>query len=221
MSKECQDCQYFNGWCYDDGTPICDYDGKEMCPYHSQTTTTNKGISIEIDSGFMSEYIKHTIKNTVENVAGTIAIDYIQSIIDNNIKDQINTRVKEELDKKIQKTIDAALEDFMNETINIGGWYGEKKQMTRRQYVTEQIQKNLSGVNADSIKKTAKDIAQKSIDTFTSNLRADINKNIKTCFDEVTRQTLTDNVVSMLMNNDTYKRLSDSMSHLLPNGSIK
>lgn len=221
MSKECKDCQYFNGWSYDDGTPLCDYNKKELCPYNSQTTTTKKGISIEIDSGFMSEYIEHTIKNTVKTVAGEIAMDYVQSIIDDNIKNQISIKVKEELDKKIQKTIDVALEDFMDETINIGGWYEEKKQMTRRQYVTEQIQKNLSGVNVDSIKKTAKDIAQKSIDTFTSNLRADINKSIKTYFDEVTRQTLTDNVVSMLMNNDTYKRLSDSMGHLLPNGSIK
>ena len=57
---------------------------------------------------------------------------------------------------------------------------------------------------------------KRGIDDFERKLKDEINAGIKTYFNTATRQILTDNVVSMLMCNDTYKKLSDSMQTFLP-----
>lgn len=222
MSKDCKNCEYFHGWDYSDGTPCCNYENKAgdagygCCPYNDSATIKNNGIGVEIDTEFMSEYIKHTIINTVNDKAYQVAIDKVQSIINDEVQNAIRERVKTELDDRITDTINNSLNDFMNGSINIGGWYGNEKLITRKQYIAQQIEEKLSKLDKDSIKSIAQKEATNEIDKFTRNLRNEINSEIKMCFDSATRQALTDNVVSMLMSNDTYKRLSESMSSLLP-----
>ena len=221
MSKRCEDCEYFNGYDYGDGTPCCDYEnssgdtGYEVCPFNDVASLRKNGINIEIDSGFMTDYIKHTIINTVENKACDIANREVAFIIDSTIKEEIRNKVKEKLDEKIEIEINNALDDFMNGEIHTGGLYGDST-VTRKKYIANKIEERLSKIDIYSIKSMVENEASNQIDKFTRNLRNEINQSIKTLFDEATRTTLTDNVVSMLMSNDTYKRLSESMSSLLP-----
>ena len=58
--------------------------------------------------------------------------------------------------------------------------------------------------------------AESAINTYDRKLRDEINAGIKQYFNAATREVLTENVVSMLMCNDTYKKLSDSMQTFLP-----
>lgn len=221
MSKCCEDCEYFNGYNYDDGTPCCDYKnssgdtGYEMCPFNDVTTLRKKGIKIEIDTGFMDDYIKHTIKNSVENEAHKIAINEVKSIIDNEVKENIRKKVVSKLDERLDQVIDNALNDFLNGEIYSGGLYGGSL-ISRKQYIANVIEEKLKKIDSYSIKETAERTARNQIDSFTRQLKDDINSSIKTYFDDVTRSTLTDNIVSMLMCNDTYKKLADSMGRLLP-----
>ena len=226
MSKECEDCKYFEGWSWDDGMPICTHEdesgnkGAEYCPYNDQAMIRNKGMKIEIDSGFMSDYIRHTIENTIENNAYNIACSEVKRIIDDQMKESIRQKVNKKIDEKINSVIDRAFDEFLDGSILVGGSFlSEAETMTRRQYISKEIEKKLKSIDLGRIKTTAESEARTQIDKFAKDLQNRINLNIKTYFDEATRQTLTENVVSMLMCNDTYKKLSDSMGRLLPQGN--
>lgn len=52
--KECRECNYFNGYNYDDGTPICDYDGGyENCPYWEPF----QGVCCNGDSEYCGDFV--------------------------------------------------------------------------------------------------------------------------------------------------------------------
>lgn len=221
MSKNCEDCEHFHGYDYSDGTACCDYEdangeiGYEFCPYNDAASANNKGIKIEIDSGFMSEYIKHTISNTVESKAYEIACRQVKDIINDTIKEEIQSKVKKNLDEKIEALINDALTNFMDGEIHTGGLYGGTT-VTRKKYIADKIEDRLSKVSEYTIKSQVETEVKNQIDKFTRSIRDSINKSIKAYFDDATRAILTENVVSMLMCNDTYKKLSDSMGRLLP-----
>jgi hypothetical protein len=225
MSKDCKECYFCNGYDYSDGMPRCSYvdkatgdSGYDYCPFNDESKVSKNGITIEIDSGFMSEYIKHTLVNTINNETYKIASDEIKNLITEDIRKSIDKKVKEEMDAQISQMVSEALQNFMDGTMEIGsGWYGDSRTVVRKQYLTEQIEEKLSGINTAKIKDIAQNAASSEIDNFTRKLRNDINTNIKALFDAATRKTLTDGVVTMLMDNDTYKKLANSMASLLPN----
>ena len=215
--RECRDCEFFNGWDYSDGTPRCDCDGGyESCPYCNYANAKNNGMKIEIDAGFMHDYILHTMKNTIENEACRIATAEIKNLVTNDIKQCVLA----EMNKQIQGVIENEIAVFMNNEITVGGgWREPERKLTRTQYLAETIEKALEDkFKSDAIKSYAEREAKTAIDGFERKLRDQINAGIKTYFNEATRQVLTENVVSMLMCNDTYKKLSDSMQTFLPSG---
>lgn len=213
--KDCKDCEFFNGWDYSDGTPHCDCEGGyEYCPYNYSAEIKNNGMKIEIDAGFMSDYIRHTIKNTVDCKAYTIAKDEIKSIID----DEMKKKIRDEMDKQIESAVSVAIEEFMSKDITIGGgWCEPERTITRQAYLAEMIEKELKDkFKSDVIKSQATRTVQDAINSYDKKLRDEINTGIKTTFDAATRQILTENVVNMLMCNDTYQKLSNSMQTFLP-----
>ena len=222
--KDCRDCEFFEGYDYSDGTPHCSYEdngnkGYEYCPYNDTTNIKNKGIKIEIDTGFMHDYILYTLKNTIENTTYSIASLEVKNIV----KDNIKQRVIEEIEIQIHKVVEKEIEIFMQNEITIGGgWSEPERKLTRQQYLAETIEKELScKFKSNTLKSYAEEEVGKAIRNFERKLKDEINSSIKDCFNDVTRQTLTDNVVQMLMCNDTYKRLSDSMNNFLPQNTSK
>ena len=213
--KDCKECDFFEGWDYSDGTPYCSHsDGYEGCPFNDQTNVKNNGMKIEIDSGFMHDYILHTMKNTIEGQAYKVAKDEIKSLVTSEIRE----RVLDEMEKQIQSVVTDEIANFMCKEITIGGgWAEPERKLTRTQYLSETIEKNLKDkFKSDALKSYAEREVKAAIDSHERKLRDQINAGIKTYFNEATRQVLTDNVVSMLMCNDTYKKLSDSMQTFLP-----
>lgn len=212
--RECKECEFFEGWDYSDGTPHCTCDGGyEECPYNDQSKLTNNGIKIEIDTGFMHDYIHHTLKNTIESKAINIASDEVKNIVTEDLRQ----RVKDEMGEQIEKVVSEAISEFMQREITVGGgWSEPERKLTREQYLAETIEKELkSQFKSDAIKSYAQREVKSAIDRYDRDLRDDINKGIKTYFDAATREVLTQNVVSMLMSNDTYKKLSNSMNTFL------
>lgn len=122
-----------------------------------------------------------------------------------------------------EETVEKQVSDFMAGSITIGGgWMEPERTLTRTEYMSELVQKELGKrFDEDILKKSAKEEAEIAINAFSRKLKDEINMGIKQYFDAATRSVLTENVVSMLMNNDTYKRLSDSMKTFLPAGESK
>lgn len=213
--KECRECEYFNGYDYDDGTPYCDYDGGyKNCPYCDSTDIKQNGFKIEIDAGFLHDYIKHTLKNTIADKSTEIASSEIKSIVTKELKDMVLGEMQEQIGQIVAKEIN----EFMQKEIIIGGgWSGPQRTLTREQYLSEIAEKKLEeSFKSGEIQKYASNTAKSSIDKFNRQLRDEINAGIKTYFNEATRQVLTENVVSMLMCNETYQKLSNSMQTFLP-----
>jgi hypothetical protein len=220
MSKDCTDCKYCDGFSYDDGTPICTYEdpaggeGYEYCPFNDGAPTKNNGVKIEIDSGFMSDYIRHTMLNTIHGCAYQIASKEIKSLVDEDMKKSIHN----EMSTQVATVVSGAIDEFMDKEITVGGgWREPERKLTRTEYLSELIEKELeSRFKSDSLKSYAEREVKSAIDKYERKLRDEINAGIKTYFDEATRRILTENVVSMLMCNDTYQKLSNSMQKFLP-----
>ena len=219
--KECKQCEFFEGYDYSDGTPHCSYEengkhGYEYCPFNDYTDVKKQGMKIEIDAGFMHDYILHTIQNTIQNEAYSVASAEIKAIITEELKDGILAEMNEQIKAIVSEEIKA----FFEKTITIGGgWREPERVVTRKEYLSETIEKEL-GVRfkEDSVKIYAENAARKAIDDFTRKLKDEINEGVKTYFNQATRKILTENVVSMLMCNDTYQKLSNSMQKFLPTG---
>lgn len=213
--RECKECEFFSGYDLSDGTPICECDGGyEACPYCDYAGTKNNGMKIEIDAGFMHDYILHTMKNTIECEACKVATAEIKSLVTQEIKDMVLSEMK----TQIKSVIDEEISSFMSKEITIGGgWREPERLLTRTQYLSETIEKELAEkFRHDALKSYAEKEVKSAIDIHERKLKDQINAGIKTYFNEATRQVLTENVVSMLMCNETYKKLSDSMQNFLP-----
>lgn len=213
--KDCRECEYFGGYDYSDGTPNCDCDGGyECCPYNTEASVKKTGMKIEIDAGFMHDYIAHTLRNTVENCT----VSFVQAEIRNVISDQLKFSVVEEVKQQAKAMVEKAMAEFMEKEIVVGGgWREPERTITRAEYLAEIIEKELADkFKSDPLRGYAQREAQSAIDNYTRRLRDEVNMGVKTYFDAATREVLTSNVVSMLMCNDTYKKLSDSMQTFLP-----
>lgn len=144
----------------------------------------------------------------------------------NNSSGSKNNGFKIEIDTNRSKTketmdtiINQQVAEFMSGTIEIGGgWMGPSRTLTRQDYMAEIIEERLGKTFNDGVKNVAAAEITKQIDKFTRQTRDQINAGVKQYFNEATRQILTENVVTMLMQNDTYQRLSASMNHFLPEG---
>lgn len=214
--KECKDCEYFDGYDYSDGTPCCEYDGGyEKCPYNYEPNKKEYGSFCQIDMSGIDDFIKESIMNCVEGRIIVSVDNIVKSEIEKTYKEVIQTKTKEAVDKMI----DTQIEEYMAGDITIGGgWYEPERKIPRNKYLGEIVEKALDEKikNGEAIKSEVKNAIRIHVDKFSNDLKRDINNGLKDTFDNATRQILTDNVVSMLMCNDTYRKLSDSMKSLLP-----
>lgn len=210
--KDCKDCEYFNGYDWSDGTPECEYDGSyENCPYNDEAPKKKNGMKIEVDTEFITEYVKHTLVNTFHETATSIARLEIEKIVENEYSGIIQQITKEYVQKCVQEKVD----EFMRgEMVIGGGWMEPSRTVTRDQYISELVEKEINALTKSAVE-TAKKAANEVVTDFTRKAKDEINKGIKKNFDETMRNALTDNVVNMLMANETFARMANSMDRLL------
>lgn len=216
MSRECKSCDYYEGHDREDGTLRCGYDGGyECCPFNDEAPTKAEDKTrIVIDAEYFTEYIRNTLKNTFRGEARVIAEREIKAIV----KSEYESCVKQITQEAVSKIVEDQVAEFMAGDITVGGgWSEPSRTLSRKEYLSELVEKNLApAFEKDSVINQAKKAAEEAITAFTRKMRDDINAGIKKNFDYSVRQALTDNVVSMLMSNETYSRLSSSMSRMLP-----
>ena len=216
MSRECKSCDYYEGHDWEDGTLRCGYDGGyECCPFNDEAPTKAEDKTrIVIDAEYFTEYIRNTLKNTFRGEARVIAERESKAIV----KSEYESCVKQITQEAVSKIVEDQVAEFMAGDITVGGgWSEPSRTLSRKEYLSELVEKNLApAFEKDSVINQAKKAAEEAITAFTRKMRDDINAGIKKNFDSSVRQALTDNVVSMLMSNETYSRLSSSMSRMLP-----
>lgn len=135
------------------------------------------------------------------------------------------TQFKELMDKslaalpeeKLKKVVDDEIKAYMQKEITIGGgWREPDRKLSRNEYLAECTAKVIDEkLNPEKVADIVRNYCQRTIDDNVERIKVAVNTGIKTQFDETTRKALSDNVVSMLMAGDTYKRLSDSMERIL------
>lgn len=210
--KECEDCRYAR---LDDEIGYeCSLDDGTMCPYNDEAEVKKNGINIVINAERMEQYIRDTLQNTIETTAKEVAEKEIRSLITEQIKEATIKATEEAVTRIINQEIDG----FMDGEITISsGWMEPSRTISRREYMQETISKTLEAKMKDNpIGRKCEEEVSRAFRNFADKLKADINRGIKDSFTEVMRQTLADSVVNMLMANDTYAKLSNSMQKLIP-----
>ena len=212
--KNCISCDYFGGYDYSDGTPDCSFkDGYENCPYNCTGSVKENNFKITLDIPEINEFINHTISNTLHDAVYNMIDNQVHNVVRDSIKDIAKSYVEE----KLKSTIDEEIASFMKKDITIGGGWGEPaKTLTREQFLSDTISKELEKKLDSSV---ATNIVQNycgsTITSAIDKLKKDVNSKIKSTFDEETRKALSDNIIQVLMAGDTFQRLSDSMGRLI------
>ena len=210
--KDCENCEH-SKYCCDTGYE-CGLDENEPCPYNDEADVKQDGISIVIDAGRMEQYIRNTIRNTVANAAREVAEREIRRFI----TDEIRKATQEAVEASVAKIIDEEIARYFAGAMTVGGdWISPARTIGRLEYMQEVIGETLDKRLKDNpIGRVCEDQAKRLFQRWSDKLKDDINNGIKNAFTDVMRQTLTDNVVSMLMANETYAKLAENMQRLIP-----
>ncbi len=210
--KDCENCEHSK---YDCDTGYeCGLDENEPCPYNDEADVKRDGISIVIDAGRMEQYIRNTIRNTVANAAREVAEREIRGFI----TDEIRNATQEAVEASVAKIIDEEIARYFAGAMTVGGdWRRPARTVGRLEYMQEVIGETLDKrLKENPIGRACEDQAKRLFRDWSDKLKNDINNGIKNAFTDVMRQTLTDNVVSMLMANETYAKLAENMQRLIP-----
>lgn len=207
----CTECEFFCGYNRDDGIPICDYDNGDDCPYQEQgeIKADNDTISVSINSDDLARRISSAFNNSVSGL--------VNSTISGYMREEYEKRIREMTEAELSKRIAMQVEAYMKETITIGGGWGEPKQeLSRDEYLSQTIKTLIDKKHPqENYERELERIANEAIKKWSSGMKQNINAGIASTFNEITRQNLTDNIVAMLMNSDSYRQLSGSVQALL------
>lgn len=214
---KCEKCEYYGGRDRDDGTVYCNFEDTDIeeCPYEDVDSTDTaeqikaNGMKVNIDLGNLTTIINNTVNGSIDRIIK----ESVSGLISNEYKEII----KDKTEAAIYRILDKQVETFMQGNITIGGgWREPERTLTRSEYLTELVTKALSeNFDGEKIPKVIKSEVESKINKFTSTVKSDINANIRSLFDDATKTALTENVVKMLMDNETYRRLQGSMQNLL------
>lgn len=172
----------------------------------------------------------------VENFAKGIATA-VKRTLKKEIIAELKKSVLQDLKDDIQKNIATMSEEIVrevyeNEKIILGGWGEEKQEITVEQYLLNAIKGSFKDGKFITKEKDrwgdveTKEVSieeyingkinfsaiQNDIDREIDSIRKDINSRIKDMFDTSTRQMLSDNVLQVLMANETYQKIQSNIA---------
>jgi len=186
------------------------------------------------------------VEFNTENLAAGI-VRAVSESLKAELKDEILAEMKKdilgELKAEINASVSKITEDLVREIYEVevikvgGGWQEEPKEYTVKQYIMEQIKNSFNGSNVKIRKKdrygdyktvevsfsdwvTSECVSpevQKYFDAQMKITRDEINKKLKAIFDESTRSMLSENVMSILLANDTYRKIQGNIASIASN----
>ena len=183
-------------------TGKCIYDKSEL----------EEELKIEFDS---TPIIKFAIDCVSEEMIGNVR-EVAKRLLGNIITDEFKKMVLDETQKQISEYVAKEIETFMNKKIQVGyAWDDNSKEVTRNEYLGSEIEKNLSSYfDKDGIKRIAENTARDKINKFTDSVKYNVNNAMSTMFTDAVKKSLSESIVQLLLNNETYERLQNSMNHI-------
>lgn len=180
----------------------------------------------EIAEGVLSKVLDETIQDTIKKIVSDIIKEKYKDII----KEQVSVMLKEQLDNMIynhkiqvggdyfsneparevtiaQLTNEKVREFVTNQQFTIKDSWGDKKIKTFDEYIREKL--NVDGE------------VKKQLNSYIADIRNDINNKIKDMFTESTRNLLSDSILNLLQQNETYKRIETNISSIASNKNEK
>lgn len=188
--------------------------------------------STETEFDFKNLQINFDVENFAKGIATAVKKTLKEEIIA-----ELKKSILEDLKDDIQKNISTMSEEIVrevyeNEKIILGGWGEEKKEISIKQYLLNSIRDSFKDgkfitkrkdrwgdVETEEVSiqqyinsKINFSAIQKDIDREIDRTRKDINSKITDIFDSSTRQMLSDNVLQVLMANETYQKIQNNIA---------
>lgn len=188
--------------------------------------------STEANFDFKNLQINFDVENFAKGIATAVKKTLKKEIIA-----ELKKSILEDLKDDIQKNIATMSEEIVrevyeNEKIVLGGWGEEKKEISIKQYLLNRIRDSFKDgkfitkrkdrwgdVETEEVSiqqyinsKIDFSAIQKDVDREIDRMRKDINSRIKDIFDSSTRQMLSDNVLQVLMANETYQKIQSNIA---------
>lgn len=180
-----------------------------------------KNLQINFDVENFAKGIAHEVKRTLKK---EIVSELKKEVLD-GLKDDIRNNIATMSEEIVREV-------YENEKIILGGWGEEKKEISIKQHLLNSIRDSFKDGKFITKEKDrwgdikTKEISieeyinskiqfsaiEKHIDDEVDKIRKDINSRIKDMFDSSTRQMLSDNVLQVLMANETYRKIQDNIA---------
>ena len=186
----------------------------------------------EAEFDFKNLQINFDVENFAKGIAAAVKKTLKKEIIS-----ELKKSVLEDLKDDIQKNISTMSEEIVreiyeNEKVIIGGWGEEKQEVSVKQYLLNAIRDSFKDgkfitkekdrwgdVETTEVsikeyidKKINFSAIQKDIDREVDGIRKDINRKIEDIFNSSTKQMLSDNVLKVLMTNETYQKIQNNIA---------
>lgn len=188
--------------------------------------------STDTEFDFKNLKISFDVENFAKGIATAVKKTLKKEIIA-ELKESIIKDLKDDIQENIATISEEIVREvYENEKVVIGGWGEERQEVSVKQYLLNQIResfkdgkfitkkKNRWGdveTTEVSIKEYINDkitfsAIQKDIDKEVDSIRRNINLRIKEMFDTSTRQMLSDNILQVLMANETYQKIQSNIA---------
>lgn len=194
----------------------------------SNTKVENQGEVLKVEFNTVN-FAQGIINAVVSDLKGQLKAEILREMkagvfedIQGDIKNSVS-KITEELVREI----------YENEIIKIGGGWGtDPKEYTIKQFIMEQIKNSFQDGEVKIKRKdrygdwktekvsftdwvTSECVTgevQKHVDGQMKAVRDEINRKVKEIFDESTRSMLSENVMGILLANDTYRKIENSIA---------
>lgn len=187
-------------------------------------------MKVNIDMENLSSAVEIAITENVNNVIKDVIEEKISTYIDKNYKEiieiTINKKMEEYLKKYLETTTITVGEGLLNQNI---------KTYTIQEYISKQIfdimnnkkfkteiqdrwgEKSFQEVSFDEFIKQSFDVSKEvehQLKNYMRSVRDDINHNIKNITDQVMKDMLSNTIFDILMQSDTYSKISSGLKLL-------
>lgn len=182
-------------------------------------------ITLEMDN------LQALVTETLDNNLTNIVTKEVDTLITNSVQES-RTVIQEIVNERIKNYLDDYLKTA---TISIGGgWKKEPKTYTVEEYIKKEISeimdsgkflaKKSNGYSDTTYYKTFDEYVketfnvnatvQKSLNDFMTGVRKDVDKNVSEMFNQTTRAALSESIINLLMRNDTFLNMQDSIKRI-------
>lgn len=208
------------------------YDYEDYEPTEEEIEEMGAREDTDVDFDFKNLQIKFDVENFAKGIAHEVRRTLKKEII-SELKKEVLDGLKDDIRNNIATISEEIVREvYENEKVIPGGWGEEKQEISIKQYLLNSIRDSFKDGKFITKEKDkwgdvkTKEISieeyidskiqfssiEKYIDDEVDKIRRDINSRIKDMFDSSTKQMLSDNVLQVLMANETYRKIQDNIA---------